>query len=173
MDNTMIKSWIVWASGYDAGKVILAHQSQSNPVPTGDHIAFEVISDQDDGGMTVVHSVPVDTWDVERTLFDRHEIIISIEVHAADGRAVIAKLKKSNVLPEVSAIFGKSIAFVEAGTVRNITDLEDTTFSPRYQVDFTYRECTEWQVPIDRVDGIWDTYHIEGEIGGETVVIDL
>lgn len=172
MNNTTIKSWIVWASGYSAGQVILANQSPSNPVPTGDHITFEVIADVDDGGLTVIQSAPVDTWDVERTLFDRHMVTVSVEVYAADGPAVLGKLKKATALPEIRDIFGYSIAFISASTARNLTGIEDTTFAPRYQADFEFREATEWTVPIDRDDGIWDEYYIEGEIGGDTVVIE-
>lgn len=172
MNNTTIKSWIVWASGYDAGQVILANQSPSNPVPTGDHISFEVIADVDDGGMTVIQSEPVNIWDVERTLLDRHIVTVSVNVYAEDGQAVLHKLKKATALPEIRDIFGYSIAFIRASTARNLTGIEDTTFAPRYQADFDLREATEWVVPIDRDDGIWDDYHIDGEIGGETVIIE-
>jgi len=132
-------------------KVIIA--PYNGPLPTGDYIAINDIDSTDDDFPVVTKHVNMieDPEDEEEEIEDPDnilywtqidsELVVSVNVYAANGRAIHAKLKANANIPPVRLADDSSIRpiLASAGTVRNLTFLDDTSHKPRYQCDYVFR----------------------------------
>jgi len=126
----------------------------NGPVPTGDYIAIQDVDSVDDDFPPVTkHAIDGDDDNILYWTQIDSELMVSVNVYAATGREIHAKLKARVNMPPVRLADDSSIRpiLVSAGNVRNLSFLNDTSHAPRYQCDYTFRVAYQEEKTEPRV----------------------
>lgn len=139
----------------------------NGPLPTGDYIAIQDVDSDDDSFPPVTkHAIEDDDDNILYWTQIDSELMVSVNVYASTGRAIHAKLKARANMPPVRLADDETIRpiLVQAGNVRNLAFLDDTSHKPRYQCDYTFRVAYQEQKAEPRVKRVEITGTInEGE----------
>lgn len=100
----------------------------------------------------VKKAAPLENF-VEATYTNRNGLTISINVYeATDGRNMLAQLEQSRYQLATRLIFQPiGIVLLGCGEIRDLTELGDTDFKPRYQADFNFAVNSEVKESYERI----------------------
>jgi len=152
MNDELIYDWIALVTGQT--NIIKSRQNGPRPTPlflTWYRVASVPIE------YTSYEGSP-DGWDVDVTYQSRHKDTITVECWGENARTTLQKLAVANEMPAPRKLLKDSGAtFIEAGSIRDMTQIIDTKYSPVYQVDleflaYYYVEQTEEDMLINSVE---------------------
>lgn len=179
MNETLLYDWLVLVTGYDEENVIRANQNGPRPVAP---FATWQITTSEPADYSYIETQVVQTPDEEdeeiihlngsTTLMKRHIVSVDVNIYDPDGRSILSNLEMSNARTDVRQIFAPGTVLIGASVIRDMTEVMDTKFVPRYQAEFRFRTFVE-NTHTD-VDHIWESYDITGELtDGDEITIPI
>jgi hypothetical protein len=135
---------------------IRANQNGYTPQPRAEYyFTYQIVSGTPSSYSNttkVKKDPPLDNF-VEATYLNRNDITISVEIYEAiDGREKLAQLEQSRYRLETRLIFQPlGMVLLGCGEIRDLTELGDTDFKPRYQADFNFAVNSEVKESYERI----------------------
>jgi hypothetical protein len=121
------------------------------PAPDGNYCAVEPFSSFVEVGQRgqkqeLVDSVDgnTDYQDIKITVMSCKEVTVSINFYRGDARDQAAKVAQMNMLPSVAeSMLINGLGWLGVSPARNLTELNQGLFEPRYQIDLYLLMRTE------------------------------
>jgi hypothetical protein len=152
MNNGAIYDWIVASTGFAAAKVI--EESQNGPRPARPFITYGLTAlVPSDFSTSVRGQAPGPDPDlVKKQYFNRATITIGINVYAEGGEETLARLNQSTYLsgPRLKLRAG-GMSLKGGGAARDLTELGDVSFRPRFQADYDILWFSEVSETVEKI----------------------
>jgi hypothetical protein len=174
MNNSTIFDWIEVSTVFDDQHII--RENQSGPRPERPFITYELLSlVPSDFSTPQKIEDPGDPDNTLITYYNRARLSISVNVYAENGEEILAELNQSTELlvPRLTLRDG-NLALIGMSSVRNLTELGDVGYRPRFQADFDFRWFSTVAESIQRIreytiGGVWK--HKPGELPAESLPV--
>jgi hypothetical protein len=162
----LLHDWITTVTGYDDQHVIRANQN--GPRPTEPYATYQIISvNPADFAYWTKVALGVDD-DIETTYRTPAMVMVSVDMYASDGITKLAELGQSKYLYNIRNIFTPSdIVLRNKRDTRDLTDLGDTRWRPRYQADFDFA----WYNTITEINQLILEMELHGKIETDDVSV--
>jgi hypothetical protein len=163
----MLKEWIELVTGYDSQHVIQANQN--GPRPTEPYATFKIIS-ATPSDFSYATAADAGGDEVTRTYFSPAMVLVSVNIYDETGLEKLADLGQSKYLLSVRDIFqADSIVLRNKRETRDLVEIGDTRWRPRYQADFEFA----WYNSLAEINQRIYQWEIQGKIENDDVDIIL
>jgi hypothetical protein len=158
--NELLQDWIIAITGYDDQHVIRANQN--GPRPTEPYATYQIISETQ-ADFSYWDPTTAGGDDVTSTFIVPAMLMVSVDVFAPDGLDKLSALGQSKNLVSIRNLFGPGIVLRRKRETRDLTELGDTRWRPRYQADFDFARYNELTEGNKRIIDIELTGKIEND----------